>query len=165
MWYRRPSLVKGPPPAPAGPASYVPDGWAGASEEISDDNLLWRQYVLFVDLYRYYIDLAWKVSIWFYSATGLSLAYFFTHYNSGNHDYLPLLLIFLGAMGIGVSRIFSRVIHYVTQMEKWLEYIAVSLRLPGRPHIEFIRWFCQFATGTFLLIAASCFGFFAYLQA
>jgi hypothetical protein len=164
MWYRRPSLVKGPRPAPAGPASYVPEGWAGASEEISDDNLLWRQYVLFVDLYRYYIDLAWKVSIWFYSATGLSLAYFFTHYNSGNHDYLPLLLIFLGAMGIGVSLIFSRVIHYVTQMEKWLEYIAVSLRLPGRPHMEFVRWLCQFTSGTLLLIAASCFGFFCYLQ-
>ena len=68
-------------------------------------------------------------------------------------------------MGIGVSRIFSRVIHYVAQMEKWLEYIAVSLRLSGRPHMEFIRWLCQFASGTFLLISASCFGFFAYLQA
>jgi hypothetical protein len=63
MWYRRLSLVKGPPPAPTGPSSYVSDGWASASDEISDDNLLWRQYVLFVDLYRYYIDLIWKVSI------------------------------------------------------------------------------------------------------
>lgn len=164
MWHRRLSLVKGPPLAPAGPSSYVPDGWADASEQISNDNLLWRQYVLFVDLYRYYIDLIWKVSIWFYTATGLSLAYFFTHYNSGNHDYLPLLLIFLGAMGIGTSFIFGRIIHYVTQMGEWLEYIAVSLRLPGRPHTEFMGWFCRFASGTFLLIAASCFGFFTYLQ-
>ena len=114
-----------------GPSSYNPDGWAAASEEISDHNLLWRQYVLFVDLYRYYIDLAWKTSIWFYAATGVSLAYFVTHFNSRNHGYLPLLLLFLGAMGIGVLLIFSRVIHYVTQMEKWLEYIAVSLKLPG----------------------------------
>ena len=74
MWHRRLSLVKGPPLAPAGPSSYVPDGWADASEQISNDNLLWRQYVLFVDLYRYYIDLIWKVSIWFYTATGLSLS-------------------------------------------------------------------------------------------
>jgi hypothetical protein len=163
MWHRRLLLVKGPPPAPVGPSSYSPGGWAGASEVISDDNLLWRQYALFVDLYRYYIDLVWKVSIWFYTATGASLAYFFAHYNSGNHGYLPLLLLFLGAMGIGVARIFSRVVHYVKQMENWLEYIAVSLRLPGRPHIEFIQWFCQFVSGTLIIIAAFCFGFFAYL--
>src|SRR6266568_67752 len=163
MWHRRLLPVKGPPPAPTGPSSYTLDGWAAASEEISEDNLLWRQYVLLVDLYRYYIDLIWKVSIWFYTATGVSLAYFFTHFDSGNHSYLPLLLLFLGAMGIGVSRIFSRVIHYVKQMENWLEYIAVSLRLPGRPHVEFIRWFCQFVSGTLLLLAASCFGFYGYL--
>jgi hypothetical protein len=63
----------------------------------------------------------------------------------------------------GVSRIFSRVIHYVAQMERWLEYIAVSLRLPGRPHVEFIRWFCKFVSGTLLIISASCVGFFVYL--
>ena len=67
-------------------------------------------------------------------------------------------------MGIGTSFIFGRIIHYVTQMGEWLEYIAVSLRLPGRPHTEFMGWFCRFASGTFLLIAASCFGFFTYLQ-
>ena len=164
MWNKRFLLLKGPPPAPTGLSSYSPDGWASAGEQISEDNLLWRQYVLLVDLYRYYIDLVWKVSIWFYTAVGVSLAYFFTHYNPANRGYLPLLLLFLGALGIGVSRIFSRVISYVTQMERWLEYIAVTLRLPGRPHVEFIRWFCQFVSGTLLLIAASCFGFFAYLQ-
>ena len=37
-----------------------------------NDNLLWRQYVLLVDLYRYFIDLVWKVSIWFYTAAGVS---------------------------------------------------------------------------------------------
>jgi hypothetical protein len=164
MWHQRFLLTKGPPPKATGPSSYEPDGWAAASEEINEDNVLWRQYVLLVDLYRYYIDLLWKVSIWFYTATGVSLAYFFAHFKPENHGYLPLLLLFLGAMSIGVSLIYTRVIPYVTEMEKWLEYIAVSLRLPGRPHVEFIRWFCRFVSGTLLLIAASCFGFFAYLQ-
>ena len=134
--------VKGPPPVAAGPSSYDSAGWAAASEEISDDNLLWR----------------------FLTTAGVCLAYFLAHFNSGNRGYLPLLLLFLGATGIGVSLIYSRVIKCVTQMEIWLEYIAVSLRLPGRPHVEFIRWFCQFVSGTLLIIAASCFGFFAYLQ-
>jgi hypothetical protein len=165
MWHKQMLQVKGAPPAPTGPSSYSPGGWATANEQISDDNLLWRQYVLFVDLYRYYIDLVWKVSIWFYSATGISLAYFFTHYSSGNREYLPLLLLFLGAMSVGTSRIFGRVVNYLKQMESWLEYIAVSLKLPGRPHVEFIRWFCQFVSVTLLIIAVSCFGFFVYLHA
>jgi hypothetical protein len=165
MWHKLDVQVKGRPPAPAGPLSYSPDGWASANERISDDNLLWRQYVLFVDLYRYYIDLVWKVSIWFYTATGVSLAYFVTHYSSGNRGYLPLLLLFLAAMGAGTSRIFGRVVNYLKQMEAWLEYIAVSLKLPGRPHVEFVRWFCQFVSVTLIIIAASCFGFFVYLHA
>ena len=118
---------------------------------------------MLVDLYRYYIDLVWKVTIWFYTATGLSLAYLVTHLNSKNHGYLPLLLLFLGALAIGMSRIYNRVVPGMTQLEEWLEYIAVSLQLPGRPHVDFVRWFCRFISGTLLLIAASCLGFYAYL--
>ena len=163
IWHRRLWPVKGPPSIPGDPPSFTPAGWATASEEISEDNLLWRQYVLLVDLYRYYIDLVWKVTIWFYTATGLSLAYLVTHLNSKNHGYLPLLLLFLGAIAIGMSRIYNRVVPGMTQLEEWLEYIAVSLRLPGRPHVDFVRWFCRFISGTLLLIAASCLGFYAYL--
>jgi hypothetical protein len=78
--------MKDLPSMPTGlPSSFTAGGWATASEEISEDNLLWRQYVLF-----------------------------------------------LGAMAIGISRIYSRVVPSLTQMEDWLGYIAVSLRLPGR---------------------------------
>lgn len=45
------------------PSSFTPGGRVSASEEISDGNILWRQYVLVVDLYRYYVDLVWKVTI------------------------------------------------------------------------------------------------------
>jgi hypothetical protein len=144
--------------------SHDPGGWAAGGEEINDSNILWRQYIIFVDLYRYYIDLVWKVSIWYYTATGVSLAYFFTHLNVSDRGYLPLLLLFLGAMSVGVSLIYARAISYVSEMESWLEYIAVSLRLPGRPHVEFIRSFCRFTSGTLLLIAIFCLGFFVYLH-
>src|SRR5690242_16540045 len=95
------------------------NGWAGRDEEINDSNALWRQYIILVDLYRYFIDLIWKVSIWYYTAVGVSLAYLFTHLNGGNRAYLPLLLFFLSALSIGVALIFSRVIYYVSQMEQW----------------------------------------------
>ena len=156
-------LLKGPPREP--PRSYDQHGWAAPNEEISDQNTLWRQYIIFVELYRYYIDLIWKVTIWYYTATGVSVAYLLTHLNARDHGYLPLLLLFLGALSLGISLIYARAIHYITQMETWLEYIAISLRLPGRPHVEFIRSFCRFTSGTLLLIAGSCLGFFAYLLA
>ena len=127
MRHRRLVLIERPLPEACGPSSSASGRWASPNAKIDDDNLLWRQYVIFVDLYRYYIDLAWKVSVWFYTAIGVSLVYFFSHFNSGNRGYLPFLLLFLGSMSIGVSWIFGRVVHYVTEMEKWLDYIAVSL--------------------------------------
>jgi hypothetical protein len=152
------------PPAAAGRSSRDPRHWAVPGDEIADGSVLWRQYVIFVGLYQYYVDLIWKVSIWYYTATGVSLAYFFAHLSAGNHGYLPVLLLFLAALSAGMSLIYARVITYMRDMEQWLEYIAVSLRLPGRPHVEFISSFCRFTSGTLVLIAASCLGFFAYLH-
>jgi hypothetical protein len=164
MWHQRSLPVKGPPPEVPEASAHDPSGWAAGSEEINDNNILWRQYVIFVDLYRYYIDLVWKASIWYYTTIGVSLAYFLAHFNAGYHGYLPLLLLFLGVLSSGVSLICARAIHYLTEMQKWLDYIATSLHLPGRPHVEFLCSFCRFTSGTLLLIAASCFAFFGYLQ-
>lgn len=150
-----------PESSPRDPA----EGWATRNEEINDGNVLWRQYIIFVDLYRYYIDLIWKVTIWYYTAVGLSLAYLFSHLSGQNRSYLPLLLIFLSALSVGVALIFLRVVFYVSQMGEWLDYISSSLGLPGRPHVEFIRWFCRFTGATLLLIAVTCLGLFVYLEA
>lgn len=164
MLRKRLLLVKGPPPEVPRMSSRDPEGWAAGGEEVNDGSVLWRQYVIFVDLYRYYIDLLWKVSIWYYTAMAVGLAYLLAHLNFSDHGYLPLLLIFLGVLSAGMSLIYAGAIPYVREMEAWLEYIAVSLRLPGRPHVEFIGSFCRFTSGTLLLIAVSCFGFFAYLH-
>jgi hypothetical protein len=154
-----------PRPQTSGPPSSDPSGWATGSEEVSDENTLWRQYTVFVELYRYYIDLAWKVVVWYYTVTGLCLLYLFGHLNASNHGYLPLLLLFLSAMGVGLLLIYSRANRTAPDLEKWLEHIAVSLHLPGRPHVDFLRWFLRLASGMFLLTALSCLGFFVYLYA
>ena len=133
MW-RQPSLLaEGSPHEASKLSSRDPDGWSAGSEDINDGNILWRQYVIFVDLYRYYINLLWKVSIWYYTATGVSLAYLFAHLNASDHGYLPLLLLFLGTMSVGVSIIYARAIPYVNEMESWLEYIAVFSPLARTP--------------------------------
>ena len=93
----------------------------------------------------------------------VSLLYLFGHLNESNHGYLPLLLLFLSAMGVGLLLIYSRANRTMSDLEKWLEHIAVSLHLPGRPHVDFLRWFLRLAAGMFLLTALSCLGFFVYL--
>ena len=64
---------------------------------------------------------------------------------ASNHGYLPL--------------------HYMREMEGWIEYIAVSLRLPGRPDVEFIRAYCRFTSVAVVLIATFSVAFYGYLYA
>lgn len=42
---------------------------------IEADNLLWDQYAVYVDLFKFYVDLAWKSTTWYYAITGVVLAY------------------------------------------------------------------------------------------
>jgi hypothetical protein len=144
-------------------SSRDPTGWAAADEKISGEEKLWRQYVIFVELYRYYIDLVWKASIWLYTAIGASLIYFFDHLDPKSPGYLPLLLLFLSFLSGGISIILARAIPLLTEMESWLEYIADSFGLPGRPHVEFVRAFYRLSCVALWLIALACTALCVYL--
>jgi hypothetical protein len=144
-------------------SSHDPVGWATAEEKISDTNTLWRQYTTLVDLYRYYIELAWKVSVWYYTFLGVSLAYFLSNLNAKSPGYLPLLLLFLSGMSGGLLAIFASSFRHLIEMGRWLEYIAVHLRLPGRPHIEFILAFFRLTCVILFLVALACLGLFAFI--
>jgi hypothetical protein len=127
------------------------DRWAATSDVLNEDNPLWRQYVVLVDLYKFYIEVAWRVSVWYYAITALVLAYFFDHIGDQGSEALPLILVFLAAMSAGFAYLHWRGARHLHSMIGLLEYIAQSLRLPGRPHIEF--------AAAFLLI--NCFMFAA----
>ena len=43
---------------------------------MSDPEMLWRQYSLHVDLYKFYLDLAIKINVFYYAVTGAILAYY-----------------------------------------------------------------------------------------
>jgi hypothetical protein len=143
--------------------SHDPASWATAKEDISDTNTLWRQYTILVDLYRYYIDSAWKASVWYYTILGVSLAYLLSHLDAKDPGYPPLLLLFLSGMSGGLLAIFASTVRHLREMGKWLEYIAVALRLPGRPHIEFIQSFFILTCALLFLVALACLGLFAFI--
>jgi hypothetical protein len=140
-------------PAEDDAGSFSPEEghWAASGEVLNEHDRLWMQYVVLVDLYKFYLEVAWKVSVWYYATTGVVLAYFFEHIGDQGSEALPLLLIFLSGASAGFAYLHWRGARHLHSMIQLLEYIAESLHLPGRPHIEF--------AAAFLLI--NCFMFAA----
>src|SRR5437667_9500969 len=46
---------------------------------MDERELLWKQYALNVDLYKFYLELVVKVNAFYYAITGAILAYYFQH--------------------------------------------------------------------------------------
>jgi hypothetical protein len=115
----------------------VEKAWASATVKIDEHNLLWKQYAVLVDLYKYYLELAWKVSVWYYATSGAILTYFFANVGQPGKSVLPYLLWFYGAASLGFGYLSWRGGGHLFGMIKLFESIAERLGLPGRPHVEF----------------------------
>lgn len=124
-------------PAERHPESFNVGSWANASDKLDEHNVLWKQYAVMVDLYRFYIDLAWKVNVWYYVTSGAILTYFFANVGQPESPVLPYLLLFYGGASIGFGYLFWRGGGHLNSMIDLFEGIAEKLRLPGRPHVEF----------------------------
>jgi hypothetical protein len=51
-------------------------GWANSDTILDAENLLWKQYIVYVDLFKVYVDNALRPCIWFYGITGAILQSF-----------------------------------------------------------------------------------------
>ena len=63
-------------------------------------DILWKQYALHVDLYKFYLDLVVKINAFYYVITGSILTYYFQHTTDGLAR-CALLLPMLFSFGIG----------------------------------------------------------------
>ena len=70
-----------------------PSGWADSTTSLDAENLLWKQYIVYVDLFKVYVDNALRPCIWFYAITGALLSFYIDHIGSGQ-PYLPYALLF-----------------------------------------------------------------------
>jgi len=134
-------------------ASFVQE-WAGPRDTLSEENVLWRQYLVLVDLYKYYLDVVWKVSVWYYAVAGALLAYYFQHVVDHN-PYLKWLLPFIVVVSWALSLLHWRALPQLMQLRDWLEWIALQLKLPGRPHVEFAAAFVLLNAILLLLAGAA----------
>ena len=138
-------------------ASFRNEGgqWALPGKPIGDDDRLWRQYLVLVDLCKFYLEITWKVAVWYYATTGAILTYFFSHI--GGPDARPLLfvLLFLSFASLGFGYLHFRGARHMHEVLPWLEYIALSLHIPGRPHVEFIAAFLLINSVLYTAVAAA----------
>src|SRR5579885_2220431 len=44
-----------------------------------DNDTLWKQYSLYVDLYKFYMEITVKINLFYYGITGAILSFYFTH--------------------------------------------------------------------------------------
>ena len=132
-------------------SSATKQNWADETAELSSDNLLWKQYVVYVDLFRFYVDVTWRIVAWYYAVTGVVLVYYFDHL--GENRYLEYSLGFIAVMSFGFAVVCWYARAQVADLRDRLDYIAERLRLPGRPHVEFLSHLLVLCGLTCALIA------------
>ncbi len=64
--------------------------------------LWWKHYALNVDLYKFYLELAVKVNVFYYAITGAILAYYFQHSAERLSRFAMLLPILISFALIGI---------------------------------------------------------------
>jgi hypothetical protein len=140
--------------------SFLPDNWAKEGDPDDGKDRLWKQYGVLTDLYKYYLDIAWKAAVWYYATTGVVLAYYFDNYNAEEDSPLPFLLLFVGIMSLGFAYLAWRGARNLSGFPLLLEHIACNLRIPGRPHVEFSVIFLLMNSGMFVLVGLGSLGLF-----
>ena len=133
--------------------------WADETVEISPDNLLWKQYTVYVDLFKFYVDMTWKGSTWFYAITGAILTYYFGHIPD-NNPLLRYTLILPILLSFGLAFIFHRGVQETKDLDEKLEYIRKRLKLAGKPHIDVLEIFLKLGRLLFLLVGLAVFAVF-----
>ena len=144
----------------------VPSDWADSDALLNADNLLWKQYVVYADLFRFYVDMAWRSSVWFYGITSVLLAFYFDRVGPGR-PYFAFTLLLPVTFSIGFCVLYLRGARQVADLRIKLDYIRDQLNLPGRPHVEFLYDFLRWAAVLFALVGACLvvvlvFGMIAY---
>jgi len=86
-----------------------------------NNDILWKQYSLYIDLYRYYMDLSIKVNLFYYGITGAILSFYFTHTNT------PLVKLSL-CLPILMSLVFSGIFFYGANLMPILSQDVFDIR-------------------------------------
>jgi hypothetical protein len=128
--------------------------WADSDAAIDPDSVLWKQYMVYVDLFKLYVDSAWRPCVWFYAITGVLLSFYVDHLSS-DQSYLPYALLLPVLFSAGFCVVYLRGAKQVEDLRVKLDYLQEQLGLPGRPHVEFLSDFLRLAGVLFGLVGVA----------
>src|SRR2546421_201779 len=93
--------------------------------------LLWRQYNLWLDLYKFHMDLILKANAFFYLITGGILSYYFAH---PEQPLIKLSLLLPAFMGLALTLAFAYGARLVSSKGADLSTLAQQLNFTTPPN-------------------------------
>lgn len=115
-----------------------------------DNELLWKNYNLQVELYRSYLELALKVNIFYYAITGAILSYYFAHIEEPSVK-LALLLPFLMSLALGIFLIYGAIISDITRTD--ILNTAGKLGFKVIPEVKVLKYLLLIFGSLMILVA------------
>jgi hypothetical protein len=111
-----------------------------AADQRDTHDLLWKQYALYVDLYKSLFDLFIKVNVFYYGITGAIVVYYLEHTAEPLARYGLLLPI---AFSITLGGLYIYAGNYVGVLRGELEMLAKELGLRSSPEVHVFRVFLR----------------------
>ena len=108
-----------------------------SSEQISYIKVLWDQYSIFIELYKFYLTTIIKMNIFYYAITGAILSFYFIH---SSVQYLIFSLFLPIIFSIGLIIVFLRSIPKIIKMDKTVSQIAGGLKLDTYPEMLTLKY-------------------------
>ena len=115
--------------------------------------LLWRQYSLHIDLYKFYMDLVVKFNIFYYAVTGAIASFYFANPSISNLKYSLLLPL---VMSITFAGLFGYGAWLMRILRQDVFEIRNELVLQTAPDVRVLSILLYIFAVVFLLVAAGC---------
>ena len=117
-----------------------------------DKDILWKQFSLYVDLYKFYMDITMKVNLFYYGITGAILSFYFAHPSTHLIKYSLFLPILMSTV---FSAIFFYGAHLMPILRSDLFNIRDRLGLATAPDIGILTIVLR-AFAFLLVVVAFC---------
>ncbi len=122
---------------------------ASASPQEARD-LLWKQYELHVGLYKFYLDLAIRMNIFYYAVTGAILSFYFSHMDEGAARFS---LVLPALMSVAFAWLFLHAANLVGVVRLEVFRIRDALGLLTAPELQVLVYLLRIFGALFAAVA------------
>jgi hypothetical protein len=121
-------------------------------QEPPNMEILWRQYSLHIDLYKFYLELALKANLFFYGITGAIVSFYFANAHDNLIKYALLLPVVMSLAFAGLFFYGSTLLRYVRED---IFSISDALGLRTAPDVQVLTVILRVFSIIFTIIAVA----------